>query len=85
MITFLLILVLVLVAVDLLVRFVVDPMIQTSKKKTKVSKSFTPQFDPTFKLATETMYDGGRKHNEDKSDETTKEKSPSNDASESTK
>lgn len=64
MVYFLIALVLVLVAVDLFVRFVVDPFLANSRKKNKIVKSFTPKFDPTFKLATETMYDGGEKHSE---------------------
>jgi hypothetical protein len=66
MATFLIILVLVFVGVDLLVRLVVDPLLAASNKKNKVSKSFSPRFDPTFKLATETMYDGGKEHDEEK-------------------
>lgn len=67
MLTFLIILVLVFVAVDLFVRFVIDPLASGSNKKHKVSKSYSQRFDPTIKLATETMYDGGKLHNEDKS------------------
>lgn len=73
MFTFLLILVLVFIGVDLLVRFVIDPLASGQNRKRKVSKSFSPRFDPTLKLASETMYDGGKLHNEDKSDSTTKE------------
>jgi hypothetical protein len=83
MITFLVILILVFVAVDLLVRFVVDPLILKSHKKNKVSKSFTPRFNPTIKLATETMYDGGKPHNEEESSSVTKDENLSKGASES--
>lgn len=64
MLTFLLILILVFIGVDLLVRFVIDPLASGSNKKHKESKSYTPGFDPTIKLASETMYDGGKPHNE---------------------
>ncbi len=66
MLTFLLILVLVFIGVDLFVRFVIDPLASGSNKKNKVAKSYTPRFDPTIKLATETMYDGGKLHDEKK-------------------
>lgn len=71
MLTFLLILVLVFIGVDLLVRFVIDPLATNSYKKNKEFKSFSPKFDPTIKLASETMYDGGKLHKKDevKSDE----------------
>jgi hypothetical protein len=62
MLTFLFILILVFVGVDLLVRFVIDPLASGSNKKHKESKSYTPRFDPTIKLASETMYDGGKPH-----------------------
>lgn len=62
MITFLLILILVFVGVDLLVRLVIDPLASGSTKKNKVSKPFTSRFDPTINLASETMYDGGTEH-----------------------
>jgi len=62
MITFLLILILVFVGVDLLVRLVIDPLASESTKKNKVSKPFTSRFDPTINLASETMYDGGTEH-----------------------
>ena len=51
---------LVFIAVDLFVRFVVDPLILGKYKK--VSKSSKSKLDPTFKLATETMYDGVKPH-----------------------
>ncbi len=74
MVTFLLILVLVFVAVDLFVRFVIDPLASGSNKKNKTSKSFIPRFDPTIKLASETMYDGGKPHNEEESSSATMDK-----------
>ena len=79
MVTFLLILILVFVGVDLLVRFVIDPLASGSNKKNKVSKSLTPRFDPTIKLASETMYDGGKPHNEEESSSTTKNENISKD------
>lgn len=79
MFTFLIILVLVFIGVDLLVRFVIDPLASGSNKKHKVLKSFTPKFDPTIKLATETMYDGGKLHNEDKSSSKPKDETLSKD------
>lgn len=63
MITFLLILILVFVGVDLLVRLVIDPLASGSTKKHKVAKPFTSRFDPNIRLASETMYDGGTEHN----------------------
>ena len=73
MFTFIIILVLVFIGVDLLVRFVIDPLASGSNKKNKVSKSYSQRFDPTIKLATETMYDGGKPHNEVKSTTETKD------------
>jgi hypothetical protein len=73
MFTFIIILVLVFIGVDLLVRFVIDPLALGSNKKSKVSKSYSQRFDPTIKLATETMYDGGKPHNEVKSTTETKD------------
>jgi cytoskeletal protein RodZ len=67
MFTFIVVLIFVFVAVDLLVRFVIEPMLTSSKKKKKAVKSFSPRFDPTVTLATETMYDGGEPHNDEKS------------------
>ena len=63
---FILALILVFVGVDLLVRLVIDPLASKSNKKNKTLKSYTPRFDPTLKLASETMYDGGKLHEEDK-------------------
>lgn len=79
MLTFLIILVLVFIGVDLLVRFVIDPLAEGSNKKSKVSKSYSQRFDPTIKLATETMYDGGKPHNEVKSTPDTKDADVSKD------
>lgn len=67
MFTFLVILAFVFVAVDLLVRFVIDPLLASSNKKTKVARSFNPRLNQTIKLAGETMYDGGKLHNEKES------------------
>jgi len=67
MLTFLLILIIFFIAADLLVRFVIDPFLSVSNKKNKTSKSFAPRFDPTIKLASETMYDGGKLHEEENS------------------
>ncbi len=79
MFTFLIILVLVFIGVDLLVRFVIDPLASGSNKKSKVSKSYSQRFDPTIKLATETMYDGGKPHNEVKSTKENKDADVSKD------
>ena len=81
MLTFLFILIAVFIAVDLLVRFVIDPLASGSNKKHKESKSLTTRFDPTMKLASETMYDGGKPHDEVKSDSETKDLNISKDAS----
>jgi hypothetical protein len=79
MLTFLIILVLVFIGVDLFVRFVIDPLASGSNKKQKVSESYKPRFDPTIRLATETMYDGGKLHNEDKASSSSKDASNSKD------
>ena len=81
MITFLLILVLVFIGVDLLVRFVIEPLIVGSSQKNKISKSFTKKFDPAFKLATETMYDGGKPHSQKGISNATKDENTSADES----
>ena len=60
MLTFIIGVVVVFIAVDLFVRLVVEPMIVG--KKEKLSKSSTSRLNPKFKLATETMYDGGKPH-----------------------
>lgn len=85
MLTFSIILVLVFIGVDLLVRFVIDPLASRSDKKNKFSKSFTPRFDPTIKLASETMYDGGKLHNEEESSSAIKKEDISKNADASTK
>ncbi len=73
MLTFLLVLVAVFIGVDLLVRFVIDPLASGQHKKTKESKSFSAKFDPTVKLASETMYDGGEPHNDENLKNTNKD------------
>ncbi len=73
MLTFLIVLVAVFIGVDLLVRFVIDPLASGSYKKNKVSKPLTNKFDPTLRLASETMYDGGQPHEDKKSNETNKD------------
>lgn len=83
MFTFIIILVLVFIGVDLLVRFVIDPLASGSNKKSKVSKSYTPRFDPSMKLASETMYDGGKPHNEVKSTADVKDANISKDTNKS--
>ena len=50
----------VLICVDLFVRFLLEPWICGPNKKNKVSKSSVPKLNSEFKLATETMYDGGK-------------------------
>lgn len=80
MITFLLILVLVFIGVDLLVRLVIDPLAAGSRKN-KVSKSFSSRFDPTISLATETMYDGGKPQKEKDSNNVLENVTISKDAS----
>jgi len=62
MVVFLLALVAVFIVVDLLVRFVFEPMVDPSKKRIKAPKLATNRFDPRVKLATETMFDGGKPH-----------------------
>lgn len=85
MLTFLLILVLVFTGVDLLVRFVIDPLASASNKNKKTSKSFSPRFDPTIKLASETMYDGGKQHSKEESKSTDKNENIATDADSSLK
>ncbi len=81
MITFLLVLILVFVGVDLLVRLVIDPLASGSVKKNKIRKSYTSKFDPTISLVSETMYDGGKPHSEERSeikiDKAVKDSNPS--------
>lgn len=83
--TFLLVLVLVFIGVDLLVRFVIDPLASASNKNKKSLKSFTPKFDPTIKLASETMYDGGKRHSKEDSKSTDINENFSKDADSSLK
>jgi len=85
MFTFLVILAFVFVAVDLLVRFVIDPLLASSNKKKKVERSFNPGLNQTIKLAGETMYDGGKLHKEDESSSTIKVEDVSKDSSERVK
>jgi len=60
MLTFIIGVVVVFIAVDLFVRLVVEPLIlRKSKRKSNYS---TSKLNPKFKLATETMYDGGKPH-----------------------
>jgi len=80
MITFLLILILVFIGVDLLVRLVIDPLASGTTKKNNTSKVFSSRFDPTIRLASETMYDGGKLHNEKDSDSLTENGNVSEDA-----
>ena len=60
MLTFIIGVAIVFIAVDLFVRFIVEPLIAGKHKK--VSKSSKSKLDPTFRLAAETMYDGGKPH-----------------------
>lgn len=77
MITFIISVILVFIAVDLLVRFIVEPLILGKHKKaSKFSKS---KLDPTFKLATETMYDGGKPHTQEVSSNANNEENISKD------
>ena len=70
MIIFIISFILVLIGVDLFVRFVLEPWICGTNKKNKVSKSTVPKLDPTFKLATETMFDGGKPNSTEESNNT---------------
>jgi hypothetical protein len=85
MFTFLVILAFVFVAVDLLVRFVIDPLLASSNKKKKVARSFAPGLNQTIKLAGETMYDGGKLHKEEESNSAIKPEGVSKDSSENIK
>jgi len=60
MTTFIISIILVFIGVELLVRFIIEPLILRNKNKNKVSKSSTSKLDTQFNLATETMYDGGK-------------------------
>jgi len=58
--TFLLILVLVFAAVDLLVKFVIDPLASKKWKVKKTVVSHNNIVEPTISLVGATMYDGGK-------------------------
>jgi hypothetical protein len=64
--TFLLILVLVFAAVDLLVRLVIDPMASKKWKKNKTVSSKEKTVSPSIGLVGATMYDGGKSKDTDK-------------------
>ncbi len=78
MIKFLLMCVIVFIVVDLFVRFVVEPLIRSSNKKDRQVKSSAIKFDPSFRLATETMYDGGKPFKNEEIESTEKEENISN-------
>lgn len=65
MTTFIIVLIMVLVCVDLFVRFVLEPWILAKENKT--TESTKPKLDPEFELAIETMYDGGQPHSSETS------------------
>lgn len=79
MITFIIGIILVFIGVELLVRFIIEPLILWKEKKNKVSKSFTSKLDTKFKLATETMYDGGETHTSEVSSNEVDDKNNSKD------
>ena len=58
--TFLLILVLVFAAVDLLVKFVIDPLASKKWKVKKPADSHNDIVEPSISLVGATMYDGGK-------------------------
>lgn len=64
--------------VELLVRFIIQPLIKSSDKKAKSAESKVSKFDPTIKLASETMYDGGKPHNEQETEPAHKNENISN-------
>lgn len=69
--TFLLILLLVFAAVDLLVKFVIDPL---ASKKWKMKKAAGPKeeiVEPSIGLVGATMYDGGKSKKSEKPNEKT--------------
>lgn len=77
MLTFIISVAVVFIAVELFVRLVVDPLILGKfKKSSKISQS---KLDPTFKLATETMYDGGKAHKPEASKNAAKNENTSKD------
>ncbi len=65
MLTFLLVLVLIFIAVDLFVQLVIDPLASKAEKKEKLKRSSTNNIEPEISLVGATMYDGG-KSKEDK-------------------
>ncbi len=67
MFTFIICLIAVFVLVDLFVRFIIEPLADRLDQKNKISKSYAPKLDPSFRLATETMYDGGKPINPESS------------------
>ena len=75
MLEFLLICAMMVLVVELLVRFIIQPLIKSSDKKAKSAES---KFDPTIKLASETMYDGGKPHNEQETEPAHKNENISN-------
>ena len=68
MIKFIILLVIVFIGVELLVRFILEPLFEKSYKKKKVSKPSSSKLNPEFRLAAETMYDGGKPHAPEKGD-----------------
>lgn len=66
MLTFIIGVAIVFIAVDLFVRLVVEPWL--SGKNKKLANPSSSKLDPKFKLATETMYDGGKPHSSDGAD-----------------
>ena len=60
MLTFSIGVAIVFIVVDLFVRLVIEPWL--SGKNKKLQNSSVSKLDPKFKLATETMYDGGEPH-----------------------
>ena len=78
MLKFLLICALMTLVVELLVRFIIQPLIKSSDKKVKLEESKTSGIDPTFRLASETMYDGGKPHPEQDAESAHKNENISN-------
>lgn len=79
MITFIISIILVFIGVELLVRFIIEPLILGRNKKNKVSKSSTSKLDTKFRLATETMYDGGKTFTPEVSENAVKDENISKD------
>jgi hypothetical protein len=69
--TFLLILVLVFAAVDLLVKFVVDPLASKKWKKNKPVRSKEEMTESSLGFVGATMYDGGKSKETEKTNDTT--------------